>query len=69
MLESKARNSWVDPASFSTTEEFMHAYNSARGWAKAVSEILEMGSVMQQRAQDLQDKKKDKQVDKFKIGE
>ena len=66
LLESKARNSWVDPREFKNNDEFVYAYSIARGWALAVEELLRFVNEETVKAEGLDKKLKDESLDPFK---
>ena len=68
LLESKVRNSWVDPAKSPSLDAFFKEYTVAFGWSKACTEILELADQEIAKGKYLQDKKEGKLKNKFNIG-
>ena len=67
-LESKIRNSWVDPRKVTDKDAFFHEYVVAWGWSHTADEFLKFLEEYANRFEFLKNKKEGKEVNNFKIG-
>lgn len=67
-LESKIRNSWVDPRKVTDKEAFFHEYVVAWGWSHTSDEFLKLLDEYLNKFEYLSKKKEGKLENNFKIG-
>ena len=67
-LEDKIRNSWLDPRSFKSLEEFTKAYNEAWAVAQAAEQVLAYVQTKSDEAETLTKKEKGEVIDKLREG-
>lgn len=65
-LEDRIHNSWLDPRSFKTEEEFIKAYNEAWSMAQAAEQVLGYVQNKCDEAEHLIKKERGELVDKLR---
>jgi hypothetical protein len=67
-LESKIKNSWVDPIKANDDAKLLYEYKLAWSFAKAAQEIIDFVDMNIQQAEQLTRKEKGELVDKLREG-